>query len=75
LSAFANKTLQARPQLRLVQAWTELHADELHADWDLAVNEYPLDGLVNKQSSAARQVAQGSTCERWGASGLVVVAA
>lgn len=29
-------------QLRLVQAWTELHADELQADWALAVNEYPL---------------------------------
>jgi hypothetical protein len=29
-------------QLRLVQAWTELHTDELRADWELAVNEYPM---------------------------------
>jgi hypothetical protein len=26
-----------RKQLRLVQAWVELHHDELMADWDLAV--------------------------------------
>jgi Domain of unknown function (DUF4160) len=26
-----------RKQLRLVQAWIELHRDELSADWDLAV--------------------------------------
>ena len=24
--------------LRLVQAWVELHRDELRADWDLAAN-------------------------------------
>ena len=23
---------------RLVQAWIEIHRDELHADWELAVN-------------------------------------
>jgi len=27
-----------RKQLRLVQAWIELHRDELIADWQLAVN-------------------------------------
>ena len=27
-----------RKQLRLVQAWIELHRDELVADWELAVN-------------------------------------
>lgn len=27
-----------RKQLRLVQAWIELHRDELMADWELAVN-------------------------------------
>ena len=27
-----------RKQLRLVQAWIELHRDELAADWELAVN-------------------------------------
>lgn len=27
-----------RKQLRLVQAWIELHSDELLADWELAVN-------------------------------------
>jgi len=27
-----------RPQLRLVQAWITLHADELMANWDLAVD-------------------------------------
>ena len=25
-------------QLRLVQAWVELHQDELFADWELALN-------------------------------------
>lgn len=31
-----------RKQLRLVQAWIELHRDELMADWELAVsNEKP----------------------------------
>jgi len=28
-------------QLRLVQAWAELHADELKADWELAVKKEP----------------------------------
>lgn len=27
-----------RKQLRLVQAWIELHRDELIADWELALN-------------------------------------
>jgi len=27
-----------RKQLRLVQAWIELHRDELMADWELAVS-------------------------------------
>jgi hypothetical protein len=27
-----------RKQLRLVQAWVELHRDELMADWELAVS-------------------------------------
>ena len=27
-----------RKQLRLVQAWIELHRDELLADWEIAVN-------------------------------------
>jgi hypothetical protein len=31
-----------RKQLRLVQAWVELHRDELMADWELSVsNESP----------------------------------
>lgn len=31
-----------RKQLRLVQAWIELHRDELMADWELAVSgEHP----------------------------------
>ena len=31
-----------RKQLRLVQAWVELHRDELMADWELSVsNEHP----------------------------------
>ncbi len=37
-----------RKQLRLVQAWTELHRDELIADWELAVsgeNPYKIDPL------------------------------
>ncbi len=27
-----------RKQLRLVQAWIELHRDELQADWELAIH-------------------------------------
>jgi hypothetical protein len=27
-----------KKQLRLVQAWIELHRDELLADWELAIN-------------------------------------
>jgi hypothetical protein len=37
-----------RKQLRLVQAWTELHKDELQADWELAVsgeNPYKISPL------------------------------
>ena len=37
-----------KPQLRLVQAWITLHADELMANWDLAVdgnNIYQIDPL------------------------------
>ena len=37
-----------RKQLRLVQAWIELHRDELLADWDLAIsgeNPYKIDPL------------------------------
>ncbi len=30
-----------RKQLRLMQAWIELHQDELIADWQLAVNGEP----------------------------------
>jgi Domain of unknown function (DUF4160) len=35
-------------QLRLVQAWTELHVDELHANWERAIDEqslYPIPPL------------------------------
>ena len=31
-----------KPKLRLVQAWVELHQDELMADWTLAVNGQPV---------------------------------
>ncbi|WP_374564046.1 DUF4160 domain-containing protein [Nitrosomonas sp.] len=37
-----------RKQLRLVQAWIELHRDELLADWELAVSgemPYKIDPL------------------------------
>ena len=37
-----------RKQLRLVQAWIELHRDELMADWELAVsgeNPYKINPL------------------------------
>jgi hypothetical protein len=33
-------------QLRLVQAWVELHAEELQADWELAADEYPLNPIA-----------------------------
>lgn len=29
-------------QKRLIAAWTELHRDELLANWELAINEQPL---------------------------------
>jgi hypothetical protein len=32
-------------QLRLVQAWVELHADELDANWERAANEQPLQPI------------------------------
>jgi hypothetical protein len=32
-------------QLRLVQAWAELRAEELNADWQLAVSEKPLNPI------------------------------
>ncbi|BAU57812.2 hypothetical protein HH1059_11180 [Halorhodospira halochloris] len=38
----------SRKQLRLVQAWIELHRDELVADWELAVageTPYKIDPL------------------------------
>ena len=37
-----------KPQLRLVQAWITLHADELMANWELAVdgkNIYKIEPL------------------------------
>ena len=37
-----------RKQLRLVQAWIELHRDELQADWEIAVvgeNPYKIKPL------------------------------
>lgn len=37
-----------RKQLRLVQAWVELHRDELNADWEMAIageNPYKIDPL------------------------------
>lgn len=37
-----------RKQLRLTQAWIELHRDELLADWELAIsgeNPYKIDPL------------------------------
>jgi len=35
-----------RRQLRLVQAWAELHAEELNADWALAADEQPLSSIA-----------------------------
>ena len=32
--------------LRLVQAWAELHADELNANWELAVNKKPVKPIA-----------------------------
>lgn len=31
-----------RKQTRLIQAWTELHKEELAANWKLAINEEPI---------------------------------
>jgi hypothetical protein len=35
-----------RRQLRLVQAWVELHTDELNADWELASGGEPLNPIA-----------------------------
>ncbi len=35
-----------RRQLRLVQAWAELHAGELNADWELACDEKPMNPIA-----------------------------
>jgi Domain of unknown function (DUF4160) len=32
-------------QLRLVQAWAVLHAEDLKADWELAASEKPLNSI------------------------------
>lgn len=29
-------------KIKLIQAWSELHRDELVANWELAINEEPL---------------------------------
>jgi hypothetical protein len=34
-----------RRQLRLVEAWTELHAEELNVDWELAASTKPLNPI------------------------------
>jgi hypothetical protein len=31
-----------RGKVKLIQAWAELHKDELFANWELAINEEPL---------------------------------
>lgn len=33
-------------QLKLVMAWTELHKDELMQDWELAVDNLPLNPIA-----------------------------
>jgi len=33
-------------QLRLVQAWVELHGEELNADWELATGGKPLNPIA-----------------------------
>ena len=35
-----------RRQLRLVQAWAELHLDELNADWQRVINKEPLESIA-----------------------------
>lgn len=35
-----------RRQLHLVQAWVELHAEELNANWKLATDEQPLNPIA-----------------------------
>ena len=31
-----------KPQVKLIAAWTEIHHDELLANWELAIHEEPL---------------------------------
>jgi hypothetical protein len=35
-----------RRQLRLVQAWAEIHAEELNVNWDLAASDEPLNPIA-----------------------------
>lgn len=41
---FLPKTLGDMPkrQIKFIAAWTEIHKDELIANWELAINEEPL---------------------------------
>ena len=41
----STKATHAETELRLVQAWAELHGDELNADWELAANKKPLNPI------------------------------
>ncbi|MHB1860884.1 MAG: DUF4160 domain-containing protein [Solirubrobacteraceae bacterium] len=44
---------RARRQLRLVQAWVELHRDELRTDWELAVKTMPLIPIDPRAAASA----------------------
>ena len=56
-----------KKQQRLIAAWTELHRDELFANWELAMNEQPLYKIER-----ARRQRRGlcSGCRRLGGSCL-----
>ena len=36
------KTDMPKRQIKFIAAWTEIHKDELIANWELAINEEPL---------------------------------
>ena len=31
-----------KPKIKMIAAWSEIHKDELLANWELAINEEPL---------------------------------
>jgi hypothetical protein len=54
-----------RKQFRLVQAWIELHRDELLANWELATsgeNPYKIDPLTHLHDEISKNYRHSNSC-------------